>query len=512
MSCNGSTSCTCGCCAGVGVQTPREVSNLPGLSSIAYRTGTWTTFRESMHARLSSFDYPALAPLKTRASDDFTIALLDATAVMLDVLTFYQERLANESYLRTAVELRSVTELARLVDYRPTPGVAASAYLAFTLTSTPGLTPDPATPAITIPAGTQAQSIPAQGQTPQIFETSAPIQAKADWNAQPVQTGTAWIPAIGDTSVYLAGTSTQLQPGDLILIVGDEGSGGNWEVRLLTTVTRDTINKRALVEWNAGLTSVPAVEKHLAVYADRQRAALFGYSAVDPNLLTITTGNNLANLIDHTTDPTKWTWRLPDLPPPPGYIDLDSVYPKIVTGSWLVLTGSAGPCLYRATSVSSVARSGFGLSAKITRVVPYPTPGPDSFPLSTTIVFAQTDELDAAEQPFNYPLYGTYLDLETPRPDLAGVTVVAVSGKRKKIAVRRSSPPLTFVPDDESGSVSLNPGDLLTIMDPTSLPLNQNGSIPDWSSATTMLHLSVQDSNGRPGSVHRSEERRVGKE
>ena len=511
MSCNGSTSCTCGCCAGVGVQTPREVSNLPGLSSIAYRTGTWTTFRESMHARLSSFDYPALAPLKTRASDDFTIALLDATAVMLDVLTFYQERLANESYLRTAVELRSVTELARLVDYRPTPGVAASAYLAFTLTSTPGLTPDPATPAITIPVGTQAQSIPAQGQTPQIFETSAPMQAKADWNAQPVQTGTAWTPGGGDTSVYLAGTSTQLQPGDLILIVGDEGSGGNWEVRLLTTVTRDTINKRTLVEWNAGLTSVPAVEKHPAVHAFRQRAALFGYNAVDPNLLN-PTGTNLASLVmtspsasvsasssSSVNPPYPWTWKNFNLS---GNIDLDAVYPKIVTGSWLVLTGSAGPCLYRATSVSSVARSDFGLSAKITRVVPYPTPGPDSFPLSTTIVFAQTDELDAAEQPFNYPLYGTYLDLENHRPDLAGVTVVAVSGKRQKIAVRRSSPPLTFVPDDESGSVSLNPGDLLTIMDPTSLPLNQNGSIPDWSSATTMLNLYVQDSNGRPGSVH----------
>src|ERR1019366_1362619 len=111
MSCNGSTSCTCGCCAGVGVQTPREVSNLPGLSSIAYRTGTWTTFRESMHARLSSFDYPALAPLKTRASDDFTIALLDATAVMLDILTFYQERLANESYRSEehTSELQSLT-------------------------------------------------------------------------------------------------------------------------------------------------------------------------------------------------------------------------------------------------------------------------------------------------------------------------------------------------------------------------------------------------------------------
>ena len=43
--------------------------------------------------------------LKTRDADDFSIALLDASAVMLDILTFYQERLANESYLRTATQL-----------------------------------------------------------------------------------------------------------------------------------------------------------------------------------------------------------------------------------------------------------------------------------------------------------------------------------------------------------------------------------------------------------------------
>ena len=58
------------------------------------------------------------------------------------------------------------------------------------------------------------QSVPAQGQTPQTFQTSADILAKADWNALPVQTGFPWEPQRRDTSVYLAGTATQLQPGD----------------------------------------------------------------------------------------------------------------------------------------------------------------------------------------------------------------------------------------------------------------------------------------------------------
>src|SRR6516162_8637060 len=103
----------CGCCAGTSVQTPQQPNNLPGLSVVARRIGTWATFKESFLARLSSSDYSALAQLKTRSDDDFTIAFLDAAALVLDILTFYQERLANESYLGTATQLRSLIELSR---------------------------------------------------------------------------------------------------------------------------------------------------------------------------------------------------------------------------------------------------------------------------------------------------------------------------------------------------------------------------------------------------------------
>src|SRR5215472_12554341 len=194
MSCTGKSDCLCGCCSGISVQTPQGENNLPGLPAITYRTGTWSTFRESILARLSSADYPALAGLKTRDSDDFSIALLDAGSVMLDILTFYQERMANENYLRTATQLQSLTELARLIGYQPAPGVSSSVYLSFILQAAPGSPTDPTTTAITIPKGTQVQSVPTQGQAPQTFETSADILAKADWNALPVQTGVPWKP------------------------------------------------------------------------------------------------------------------------------------------------------------------------------------------------------------------------------------------------------------------------------------------------------------------------------
>ena len=96
----------CGCCTGLTSETPSAVINRPGLSAISYRIGTHSRFKQSMLAALSDVRFAALEHLRTRADDDFTIALIDAVAVMADVLTFYQERLANETFLRTATERR----------------------------------------------------------------------------------------------------------------------------------------------------------------------------------------------------------------------------------------------------------------------------------------------------------------------------------------------------------------------------------------------------------------------
>src|SRR5580700_12081433 len=104
----------CGCCAGITQETREVITNRPALSSIAYRVGRHSTFNASMLASLSDPSFPALALLRTRDPSDFSIALLDAWAVALDILTFYQERFANEAFIRTAIDQRSVFELAGL--------------------------------------------------------------------------------------------------------------------------------------------------------------------------------------------------------------------------------------------------------------------------------------------------------------------------------------------------------------------------------------------------------------
>jgi hypothetical protein len=99
----------CGCCEGTTVFTPLSEANRSGLPALSYRAGTHPTFLESMKARLSDTlnpDNDALLALTTREVNDPAVALLDAWAMVGDVLTFYQERIANEGYLRTAIERR----------------------------------------------------------------------------------------------------------------------------------------------------------------------------------------------------------------------------------------------------------------------------------------------------------------------------------------------------------------------------------------------------------------------
>jgi hypothetical protein len=64
--------------------------------ALAYRVVTQPTSLRRMLNQISAAG--PLARLTTRATEDPTIALMDAWAMVLDVLSFYQERIANEGY------------------------------------------------------------------------------------------------------------------------------------------------------------------------------------------------------------------------------------------------------------------------------------------------------------------------------------------------------------------------------------------------------------------------------
>ena len=123
--------CTCGCCQPPAPRTPQAVANRPGLPAVRYRVGTFASFREAMVEAAAG--RPELRGWTSREPDDFGMALLAMWAWIGDVLTFYQERVANEAFIRTALLPESVRRLAGLLGYEPAPGAAAIADLAFTL-------------------------------------------------------------------------------------------------------------------------------------------------------------------------------------------------------------------------------------------------------------------------------------------------------------------------------------------------------------------------------------------
>ena len=243
---NGSTALilnSCGCCApGPSFNT---LFNRPGLTALSYRIGSYGIFLQQLLDEIHSATIPdgpnqgakPLATLTTRSLDDPSIALLDAWAVVADVLTFYQERIANEGFLRTATERRSVLELARAIGYELSPGVAASAFLQFTVeevlgaaipaSSLPGLRmPTPPGPGnsafnagiVSIPQGTQIQSVPAPGQLPQTFETSADFEARVEWNNLTPRLARPADLAISSGNLYLLGASTSFAVGTFVLL------------------------------------------------------------------------------------------------------------------------------------------------------------------------------------------------------------------------------------------------------------------------------------------------------
>jgi hypothetical protein len=149
-----------------GAPDERTIANAPAQSRIVYRVGDFRSFR---HALLGTppepFDQEVqLKDWRPSATDDLGTQMLEWWAYLADILTFYNERIANESYLRTASQPENLRRLIRTLGYRPRPGVAAHGALAALVG---GHQP------VTLPKGFSVDSKPGPGEKPQTFELGA---------------------------------------------------------------------------------------------------------------------------------------------------------------------------------------------------------------------------------------------------------------------------------------------------------------------------------------------------
>jgi predicted phage baseplate assembly protein len=429
----------CGCC-GITPATP-AVGNPPGLAAIAYRSGAHGTILRRMLTALGS-DLPQLDPT---ATDDPAIALLDAWATVADIVTFYQERIANEGFLRTATERRSVLELARAIGYELRPGVAAAAYLDFRMQvpAAAAPAPGPAAPATAdVPQGTKVLSVPAQGKLPQPFETGQDFTADAALNELSLRTREPQTLVKQLTQLYLAGLTTGLRPGDAILVVehaDPPGVPATFEFHVLQSVAPQPPSApdavpATLVTLDNGLENDYAQPE---VYAFGVRAAAFGYNAPDWLPLPYSFRSGYVTAIGGTTsDITAHEWPkfdLPDTPQPSsgGAIYLDAVYSAIAAGSFLVLRQpGVNAQLYRVADAVPSGQARFAISAKSSYVTLDRSGGLGDFGRRQVTVYAATSPLTLATAPIGGSVSGRELDLAAAARLAAGQPVLITGTSR----------------------------------------------------------------------------------
>ena len=396
--------CACGCCAGVSAATPRPVENRHGLPVVPYRVGTHAEFLASLTAALSAADRPALARLRTRDPRDFTMALLDGVATVCDVLTFYTERLAQESWLRTAVDRTSLQELGRLVAYRLRPGVAATTHLALFIEpppapppsgSGPGFVPAPyLTGGLELPVGLPVRSVPGPGEQPQTFETTEAIVARPEWNALRGSTTKLTILGSGDAVAYLAGTGANLKVGDMLLF-----TGGTPRLAAVSGVLLQPDDARTRVTWKPALSGAASQISVL-----RKRLRVFGYNAPPFSVFP-----------EPPESMSDWAWTLSGAD---GAVDIDGSHPDILPGSTLVLVAGTSSLVVTADSVVELSRADYAIAGPITRVFVSEDLGDVDDQVRQTVVYAVNEPLTLAHEPDDSDVDGLFLvvdgDVEVP--------------------------------------------------------------------------------------------------
>jgi predicted phage baseplate assembly protein len=306
----------CGCCEAEQGTLPQPARNGPGLPAIGYRLGTYAAFRTAMIRQIGRDD--RLRAWTARGSDDYGIALVEMWAYVADVLTFYIERTANESFLRTATARESVRRLVGLLGYRPSPGLAAIADLAFVL--------DPDAE-VELGEGLAVQSVPQAREEPQRFETVETVAARAALNRVPV------LPAPVPVAALAAGRSeAPLRPGSAVPGAGQAIVVFDPEhAELKTALAPRERAGRTVAAW------APPVQGELSAFGSRialtgRSFGLFGRS------IPLT-------WLEHEVVGTDVKYELKtqsETLPPSKTLTLDAVYPGLREGADVLIVSGSG--------------------------------------------------------------------------------------------------------------------------------------------------------------------------
>jgi hypothetical protein len=223
------TGCRCeSCCA------QQQVTNPPGLATIAYRVDEFAGFRHALLQPLP--DEQALVGWHP-APGDLGLQVLEWWAYLADILTFYNERIANEDYLRTADLPASVAHLVALLGFVPRPAIAAVGQVA--AIRSPSRPNEP----VIVPAGLQLASTATPGVPVQTFEAAAATFTGASSGPIVLPPSTAVVSAPdanGRRSVLLQGSVSGIKVGETLFVLPWDATSAetNWDEQRVDSVSK----------------------------------------------------------------------------------------------------------------------------------------------------------------------------------------------------------------------------------------------------------------------------------
>jgi len=191
-----------------------ELDIAAGLDVLPRQIASFPEFRRAMLAEIRR--HAALKDWHARDEDDLGVMLLEMWAYLCDVLAFYDEVIANESYLRTADLRASLRKLTGLLGYIPRPAVAASVILTALAEGRK---------ALPLKAGTAFRSEGFDGQAPQISEldkqtTIHPLNNT--WKLvpqRPTRIGSGDATRGAHSYILISQENTKLKKQDVLLVV-----------------------------------------------------------------------------------------------------------------------------------------------------------------------------------------------------------------------------------------------------------------------------------------------------
>lgn len=263
---------------------PNVISNPPGRPSITYRVGDYAAFRRALlftvQDESGNPQEQELLNWRPTAQGDLALQLVEWWAYLADILTFYNERVANQAYLTTADLPESLNQLIRILGYRPRPGIGAQGTVAVL---TNGSAP------FTIPQGFQLQSRPGPGQQPQIFELNADTAIAPEHipgggiqsiSAEAIAAQAATPPPLLDKnhSLLLKGNVTSVKVGDqLLLLKKDDATSYAW-LKVASVQSEPQPDSNVKVNTRITFTQSPKALRNAQLAAYRlYRSAQFTY-------------------------------------------------------------------------------------------------------------------------------------------------------------------------------------------------------------------------------------------